>query len=348
MKTAMRAKDAPRLSAIRLLLAAIKQREVDERKDLTDADVVAVIEKMIKQRRDSIEQFTKGGRQDLVDVEQFEIVVLQGYMPKALSDGGDRCGDRRRHRKPAAPKVMADMGKVMAVLKPQLAGRPTWAKSRRWSRPSSRHRRRRAACCADSVVQRIKVKPPPRDGFCFPGNPWKVTYNSSKAARRCSGAVPDPAGREPTARRSRRNDSAVLHSGPSQPGRHRGRGRVLRARSSAPASNYAARCPFHSEKSPSFTVSQTKQFYHCFGCGAHGTAISFLMEYQGMGFVDAVKDLAGRVGMQVPEQAPDPRRQGEGRGGGRPDRGHCSRPRSTTRPQLKSSDRAMAYLRTAG
>src|SRR5258706_1397569 len=70
-------------------------------------------------------------------------------------------------------------------------------------------------------------------------------------------------------------------------------------------SNYAARCPFHSEKSPSFTVSQTKQFYHCFGCGAHGTAISFLMEHQGMGFIDAVKDLAGRVGMVVPAPVPE-------------------------------------------
>jgi DNA primase len=65
--------------------------------------------------------------------------------------------------------------------------------------------------------------------------------------------------------------------------------------------NYAACCPFHNEKSPSFTVSPTKQFYHCFGCGAHGTAISFVMEYQGLGFVDAVKDLATRAGMQVPE-----------------------------------------------
>src|SRR5882672_6725080 len=85
MKTAMRAKDAPRLSAIRLLLAALKQREVDERIELTDADVLAIIEKMIKQRRDSIEQFGKGGRQDLVDKEQFEIGVLQGYMPAAMS-----------------------------------------------------------------------------------------------------------------------------------------------------------------------------------------------------------------------------------------------------------------------
>src|SRR5256712_11320510 len=66
--------------------------------------------------------------------------------------------------------------------------------------------------------------------------------------------------------------------------------------------NYSACCPFHSEKTPSFTVSPTKQFYHCFGCGAHGTAISFLMEYGGMGFVDAVKDLAQTVGMKVPEE----------------------------------------------
>ena len=65
--------------------------------------------------------------------------------------------------------------------------------------------------------------------------------------------------------------------------------------------NYAACCPFHNEKSPSFTVSPTKQFYHCFGCGAHGTAIGFLMEYSGLGFIDAIKELAGRVGLQVPE-----------------------------------------------
>src|SRR5688572_31901382 len=65
--------------------------------------------------------------------------------------------------------------------------------------------------------------------------------------------------------------------------------------------NYVACCPFHSEKSPSFTVSPTKQFYHCFGCGAHGSAIGFLMEYSGLTFVEAVKDLAERVGVQVPE-----------------------------------------------
>jgi len=71
-------------------------------------------------------------------------------------------------------------------------------------------------------------------------------------------------------------------------------------------SNLVACCPFHGEKTPSFTVSPTKQFYHCFGCGAHGSAIGFLMEYGGMGFVEAVKDLASRCGMKVPEVAPSP------------------------------------------
>ena len=91
MKTAMRAKDAQRLSAIRLLLAAIKQREVDERKDMSDPDVISVIEKMIKQRRDSIEQFQKGGAR-IVDVEQFELAVLQGTCQGTFRCRG-RCGN---------------------------------------------------------------------------------------------------------------------------------------------------------------------------------------------------------------------------------------------------------------
>src|SRR5580765_1002017 len=86
MKAAMRAKDAARLSAIRLLLAAMKQKEVDERIELADAQIVSIIDKMIKQRRDSIAQFEKGGRQDLADIERFEITVLEAYMPSALSD----------------------------------------------------------------------------------------------------------------------------------------------------------------------------------------------------------------------------------------------------------------------
>ena len=127
MKTAMRAKDAPRLSAIRLLLAALKQREVDERIELSDADVLAIIEKMIKQRRDSIEQFGKGGRQDLVDKEQFEVGVLEGYMPAAMSAAEVDAAVNEAIASSGA-KLMADMGKVMAVLKPRLAGRADMGK----------------------------------------------------------------------------------------------------------------------------------------------------------------------------------------------------------------------------
>ena len=122
MKTAMRAKDAPRLSAIRLLLAALKQREVDERIELTDADVLAIIEKMVKQRRDSIDQFSKGARQDLVDKEQFEIAVLQAYMPAAMSAAEIDAAVAEAIASTGARR-MADMGAVMAVLKPRVAGR---------------------------------------------------------------------------------------------------------------------------------------------------------------------------------------------------------------------------------
>ncbi len=127
MKTAMRAKDAPRLSAIRLLLASLKQREVDERIELTDTDVLAIIEKMIKQRRDSIEQFEKGARQDLADKEQFEISVLQGYMPAAMSAAEVDAAVTEAISSSGA-KFMADMGKVMALLKPKLAGRADMGK----------------------------------------------------------------------------------------------------------------------------------------------------------------------------------------------------------------------------
>lgn len=122
MKAAMRARDARRLSAIRLLLAAIKQREVDERIELSDADIVAVIEKMLKQRRDSIAQFEAAGRQDLADVEKFEVGVLRSYMPEPLSE--DEIGAEVSAALAATgAKTMQDMGKVMAVLKPKLAGR---------------------------------------------------------------------------------------------------------------------------------------------------------------------------------------------------------------------------------
>jgi len=127
MKVAMRAKETARLGAIRLLLAAIKQREVDERIELSDADVVVIIEKMNKQRRDSISQYEAAGRQDLADVEKFEMGVLQTYMPQQLSDAeiGQAVSEAISSTGAAGPQ---DMGKVMGVLKSKLAGRADMGK----------------------------------------------------------------------------------------------------------------------------------------------------------------------------------------------------------------------------
>ena len=127
MKTAMRAKETARLGAIRLLLAAMKQREVDERIELTDADVVVIIEKMLKQRRDSISQYEAANRQDLADVEKFEVTVLQGYMPQQLSEAeiNSAIAEVIAATGAAGPQ---DMGKVMAAIKPQLAGRADMGK----------------------------------------------------------------------------------------------------------------------------------------------------------------------------------------------------------------------------
>jgi uncharacterized protein YqeY len=122
MKTAMRARNSQRLSAIRLLLASIKQTEVDERKDVTDQDVIAVVEKMIKQRRESIAQYEKAARVDLVEVEKFELDVLQTYMPQALSEAEVEAAVAASLTESGAQSVR-DMGKVMAILKKNLAGR---------------------------------------------------------------------------------------------------------------------------------------------------------------------------------------------------------------------------------
>ena len=121
MKTAMRAKDAARLSAIRLLLAAMKQREVDERIELSDADVIAIIEKMNKQRRDSISQYEAAGRQDLADVEKFEMSVLAAYMPQQLGEAEVMAAVVEAIAAVGAAGPQ-DMGKVMGLLKPKLAG----------------------------------------------------------------------------------------------------------------------------------------------------------------------------------------------------------------------------------
>jgi hypothetical protein len=122
MKAVMRAKDTQRLGALRLLLAAIKQREVDERRELADADVLATIEKMIKQRRDSIAQFEAGGRQDLAQGEAFEVALLQTYLPAQLSDTQveEAVAAAIAETGAAGPQAM---GNVMVLLKAKLAGR---------------------------------------------------------------------------------------------------------------------------------------------------------------------------------------------------------------------------------
>ncbi|MEO5861196.1 MAG: GatB/YqeY domain-containing protein [Burkholderiales bacterium] len=127
MKAAMRAKDSERLSGIRMLLAAVKQREVDERIALADADVVAVIEKLIKQRRDSITQFQAANRQDLAGKEQAELAIYQAYMPQALSDAEVDAAIAAAIAGTGAAG-MKDMGKVMAELRVQLAGRADMGK----------------------------------------------------------------------------------------------------------------------------------------------------------------------------------------------------------------------------
>jgi uncharacterized protein YqeY len=122
MKAAMRAREPARLSTIRLLLAAIKQREVDERREMSDSDVIAVIEKMVKQRKESIAQFEAGKRQDLADAERAEIAVLQAYLPQPLSDAEIDAEIAAAVAKIGASGPAA-MGRVMAELKPRLAGR---------------------------------------------------------------------------------------------------------------------------------------------------------------------------------------------------------------------------------
>jgi uncharacterized protein YqeY len=127
MKAAMKARETQRLSAIRLLLAAVKQREVDERKDLSDAEVVSVVEKMIKQRRESIAQYQSANRRDLADAEAFELNLLSGYLPKQLSEPeiAEEVGAAIAQ---TGAKGAADMGKVMGLLKGKLAGRADMAR----------------------------------------------------------------------------------------------------------------------------------------------------------------------------------------------------------------------------
>jgi len=127
MKAAMKAREAGRLSAIRLLHAAIRQKEIDERIELGDAEVLSVVDKLIKQRRDSIAQFRAAGRQDLADAENFELELLQAYLPAQLAEAEINAEVESAIGQTGA-SAARDMGKVMAVLKPKLAGRADMAK----------------------------------------------------------------------------------------------------------------------------------------------------------------------------------------------------------------------------
>ncbi|NML61137.1 GatB/YqeY domain-containing protein [Massilia sp. RP-1-19] len=122
MKTAMRAKDAGRLQTVRLMIAEIKRKEVDERIELDDAQTLAIVEKMIKQRKDSISQFEAGNRQDLADIEKAELAILSAYMPAGLSDE-EVAAEVAAAVTASGAAGPQDMGKVMAIVKPKLAGR---------------------------------------------------------------------------------------------------------------------------------------------------------------------------------------------------------------------------------
>jgi uncharacterized protein len=127
IKTAMKAREQDKLAALRLLLSEVKRREVDERITLDDAGVIGVVEKMLKQRKDSISQFEKAARQDLVDKEKFEVGVLEGYLPQQLSQAEIDAVIAEAVASTGA-KGAADMGKVMGVVKPRLAGRADMGK----------------------------------------------------------------------------------------------------------------------------------------------------------------------------------------------------------------------------
>jgi len=122
MKNAMRAKDKPRLGVIRLMLAAIKQKEIDERIELDDTQVIVILDKMLKQRRDSLAQFEKAERQDLVDQEAFEIEIIQTYMPQALTEA-ELTDLIETAISETGAASMKDLGKIMAHLKPKVQGR---------------------------------------------------------------------------------------------------------------------------------------------------------------------------------------------------------------------------------
>jgi uncharacterized protein YqeY len=247
MKAAMRSGDKERLGTIRLIMAAVKQREVDERITLDDTQVLGVLEKMGKQRRESMAQFQAGGRADLVAKEAAELAIINAYMPAALSDA-ELDALINEAIAPPAPRRSRTWARSWGSSRPAPRAAPTW--------PRSAHASKRA--CPDSC---------PR-------------LTASMAGRIPQAFIDDLIARA---------DIVEIISA-RVPLKRAGR-------------EYKACCPFHDEKTPSFWVSPDKQFYHCFGCGVHGTALGFLMEYDRLPFPEAVEDLATRLGLTVPHEA---------------------------------------------
>ena len=250
----MRAGEKERLGLIRMITAAIKQREVDERIVLDDAQVLSVLEKMIKQRKESLVQFQAGNRQDLVDKESAEIALLQTYLPSQLNEAEIDALIAEAVAATGATGIK-DMGKVMGLVKAKAQGRADMA----------------------AVGAKIKAK---LANLTATG-PW------------------------PAASHKHFIDEIVARSDIVE---------IIGARVALKKSGreYKACCPFHNEKTPSFWVSPDKQFYHCFGCGAHGTVVGFLMQYEKLGFLDAVADLAQRAGLELPREAQTGRDPGGG------------------------------------
>ncbi len=259
IKTAMKARDKPRVGVLRLISSEIKRIEVDERRELPDADVIAVLNKMLKQRNDSESQFRAAGRVDLADQEAFEITLIKEFMPDALGEA--QLDELIRGAIAASGATsMRDMGKVMSVLRETVAGR------------------------ADMSVVSARVKACSR--------PDRVG-SGVRLGRRTKRAIHCPmAGRIPQTfindLLSRIDIVDVVDSRLTL--RKTGR-------------NFQALCPFHDEKTASFSVNPEKQFYYCFGCHATGTALTFLMEYDHLEFVAAVEALASIAGVEVPREA---------------------------------------------
>ena len=255
----MRAKDAARLSTIRLLLAAIKQREVDERKELTDADVLAIIDKMIKQRRDSIAQFEAGKREDLAAIERPRSTVLAGLHAAAAHGRRDRRADRRGDRRRPAPPGAAGHGqgdgRAEAASSP---GAPTWARCRRRSRPSSPVElgpRAAGAASGRDRAQTVCARPPSHASPIIDTLPavWRVRAAGPRSNVRPHATLPqrqadDPQRFHPDAAVPRRHRRSRRPLRPAQEGRRELRRpaarstarRRRRSRSARPSSSITA------------------------------------------------------------------------------------------------------------